>query len=666
MKKTILLAILTWFLTSPLAPSPGHGASPSMYRPLLATSAGRDSLLNVALWEDGRVTGKGRLFDYAKASNPLIRLRAVQAIGRIQDPQDAPHLIQRLDDDDVRVVHEAVFALGQLGSKEAVAPLVALRKGADVDLDVLIAEALGKIGGPDAIAALEEMIHAFQARLRAAATLGLAATADEAALGALLLAIHDGDPGVAWRAIYGLEKIKSERVPHAVRPFLDHENAMVRAYAARTLGKQEDRKAVPQIIALTSDKDLRVVINAINALGTLLEGRKDEQAVDALGALVRDHQSHHVRKAAVMALGSMGYKGAKDYLAQSILDRDAGVRAESYKSLAEVLGEKGSIYLTAGLEDGEAFVRAATLEAFGISGDKKRRDTLIDVARKEDNPQLRAAAVRGLAHFDKDDVTDVLIEKLSDEDWVVATESVTALGKVEAKSSRDALIRAYTERQKREDVDVHLEILSVLTDFKAREAETIAREALNDSDKRVREAGLALLEAIEVTPPPVGSDRSFYETDFRPARKNDLELPFGRRTALIHTDHGTFEIELFGDDAIQTAANFIKLAQDGFYDGLTFHRVVPNFVVQGGCPRGDGWGDPGYTIRSEFNQHRYDRGYVGMAHAGKDTGGSQFFITHSPQPHLNGRYTIFGQVTKGMNVVDQITQGDRFEVEIVE
>jgi cyclophilin family peptidyl-prolyl cis-trans isomerase len=105
-------------------------------------------------------------------------------------------------------------------------------------------------------------------------------------------------------------------------------------------------------------------------------------------------------------------------------------------------------------------------------------------------------------------------------------------------------------------------------------------------------------------------------------------------------------------------ANFVGLARRGYFNGLSFHRVVPDFVVQGGDPRGDGWGGPGYTIRCEYNTLGYERGRVGMALAGKDTGGSQFFITHSPQPHLNGRYTIFGEVIEGEDVLDAIQVGD--------
>jgi cyclophilin family peptidyl-prolyl cis-trans isomerase len=113
--------------------------------------------------------------------------------------------------------------------------------------------------------------------------------------------------------------------------------------------------------------------------------------------------------------------------------------------------------------------------------------------------------------------------------------------------------------------------------------------------------------------------------------------------------------------------NFVRLARRGYFDGLAVHRVVPNFVIQDGDPTGTGSGGPGYTIRCEYNPLQYDAGMVGMALSGKDTGGSQWFITHSPQPHLNGRYTIFAHVVRGMDVVRQIVQGDRIlEVRILE
>jgi cyclophilin family peptidyl-prolyl cis-trans isomerase len=129
----------------------------------------------------------------------------------------------------------------------------------------------------------------------------------------------------------------------------------------------------------------------------------------------------------------------------------------------------------------------------------------------------------------------------------------------------------------------------------------------------------------------------------------------------LETTRGLIEIELAVGEAPLTSHTIIALARKGFFTNIPFHRVVPNFVVQGGDPRGDGEGGPNFTIRDENNQLPYLRGAVGMALDWRDTGGSQFFITHSPQPHLDARYTIFGRVVKGMEVVDQLQQWDVIE-----
>ena len=139
------------------------------------------------------------------------------------------------------------------------------------------------------------------------------------------------------------------------------------------------------------------------------------------------------------------------------------------------------------------------------------------------------------------------------------------------------------------------------------------------------------------------------------------------KKAIIETDKGNIVLELFENDAPNTVANFVKLINKGYYNGLKFHRVIPNFMIQGGCPVGNGTGGPGYAIKCEINPRKHLAGTLSMAHAGKDTGGSQFFITHSPQPHLDGVHTVFGQVIEGMDVVNAIRQGDVMkQVKVVE
>jgi peptidyl-prolyl cis-trans isomerase B (cyclophilin B) len=134
-----------------------------------------------------------------------------------------------------------------------------------------------------------------------------------------------------------------------------------------------------------------------------------------------------------------------------------------------------------------------------------------------------------------------------------------------------------------------------------------------------------------------------------------------KQTAVITLGNGKqIRIEFFPDDAPKTVENFVTLAKKGFYDGLSFHRVVPDFVVQGGCPKGDGTGGPGYQVKAEFNQQKHVRGSVAMARSQHpDSAGSQFYITYGATPHLDNNYTVFGKVVSGMEEVDRIKQGDR-------
>jgi len=137
------------------------------------------------------------------------------------------------------------------------------------------------------------------------------------------------------------------------------------------------------------------------------------------------------------------------------------------------------------------------------------------------------------------------------------------------------------------------------------------------------------------------------------------------KVAEIVTGKGTMKVELYEQDAPNTVANFVKLSENGYYDGLTFHRVIPDFVIQGGCPQGSGAGGPGYSIDCELtgsNQY-HDRGVLSMAHAGRNTGGSQFFVCHSRNntSHLDGVHTCFGKVTEGVEYVDEIREGDKIE-----
>ncbi|MFC1544482.1 peptidylprolyl isomerase, partial [Gemmatimonadota bacterium] len=222
--------------------------------------------------------------------------------------------------------------------------------------------------------------------------------------------------------------------------------------------------------------------------------------------------------------------------------------------------------------------------------------------------------------------------------------------------SVDLLLDVFGEMSAPRDVEPMTRILGSLARIGDEHAIPVLRAAMVHTTPAVAEAAAAALARI--TGVEVGAS-----SDNPPERRIDWERlsGYGSRPRLqLITDRGTILVALDPGQAPQTCETILRFAEEGAYDGVPFHRVVTNFVIQGGdFERADGFGGPGFAIRSEFTRIPYRRGVIGMASGGKDTEGSQFFITHSPQPHLDGRYTAFGQVVRGMSVVDSIIQGDR-------
>ena len=312
-----------------------HAAS--RYAPLLASTAGQDTLRNLALWEDQRVTGDGTLFAYLTEGSPLVQVRAAEVIGRLQDPADAPRLIPFIAGKNRPLAREAIFALGQLGNKEAVAPLIKARTGAVPDDVRLVAEALGKLGGEDAINTLTDMLHDFAAGVRAEAALALARCKDPGAANALLLSVYDPDVNVARNAIYALEKQDIlPRTCSALTEFLENSDAGVRATAAHTLGVLKCVEASDALVHCLNDEDTGVVVNSCFALGQI----NAKHAVDPLGHVLETHKSPHARAAAASALEKLADKGARDALMQGLMDPSVMVRIHSIRAMAVAGGTK--------------------------------------------------------------------------------------------------------------------------------------------------------------------------------------------------------------------------------------------------------------------------------------------------------------------------------------
>ncbi|HET6349703.1 MAG TPA: HEAT repeat domain-containing protein, partial [Candidatus Krumholzibacteria bacterium] len=491
----------------------------------------------------------------------------------------------------------------------------------------------------------------------------LARCRDAGAANALLLSVYDPDTHVAANAIYALEKQDPlPRTCSTVVTFLDNTDPVVRMAAAHTLGVLKCKEATQGLIHRLADDDARVVIAAAFALGEL----QAKAAQPALGKVLTTHKSQLARAQAAMAMEKIADNGSRDALSQGLLDPSVMVRIQSIRAMTAVLHDKSEMYIDEMRDDGNRLVRVEAVEDIGRAGLDSHVKELGKIARDDKDPMMRVAAIDALANFKDSSIPLQLVPLLLDPDFTVAAASASALAKLKYRAAIPQLVDAYYTAGDRNFVDVERAALQALADLDAQEADTVMVQAMSDPDIRVRTLASETLVKFGQTPPPMQTPRQFAEARFDRTRRKVLGPPLGLRHAVIKTSRGDIDVELYGDDAIQTVTNFIAWAQKGFYHNLTIHRVVPNHVVQGGDPRGDGNGDAGYTIPAEVSQYRFDEGYLGIADDGKDTGSCQWFITLVPRHHLDGRYTLFGHVTKGMDTVWKLDQGDTFDVKVLD
>jgi cyclophilin family peptidyl-prolyl cis-trans isomerase len=257
-----------------------------------------------------------------------------------------------------------------------------------------------------------------------------------------------------------------------------------------------------------------------------------------------------------------------------------------------------------------------------------------------------------------------LMRGLSDPDYIVRSTVLDALTRKPSAADASAIVDAYERSARDSSNDARISAIHYLAIAWHRDSAAFSPQ-LRERIERLRPSSDPLVRAEAAgtsvfrgwpstsgTSKPLGWYQSIVRTYVLPS------LAGNRPRATIRTVRGDIVLDLFGAEAPITVDNFLRLSRSGYYRGTRFHRVVPNFVVQDGDPRDDGSGGPGYAIRDELNPRRYERGVLGMALSGPDTGGSQYFITHSPQPHLDGHYTIFGRVLRGFSALDAIVQGD--------
>jgi cyclophilin family peptidyl-prolyl cis-trans isomerase/HEAT repeat protein len=655
-----------------------------------------------------------------RARNANVRSRAVLAAGRIGNEAAVADLSELLrHDDETQVRAMAAFALGEIESPLAADALLAALENREPLIRARTVEALGKIAAalPKEQEAREKEIATailgvltFEARRRSAPDdltilLGLTATlrAKPANAGPVIAEfLTYSNPRIRADAGNALARLKLKDGNDQLRKLLTSDpDPIVRANAARVLGATEDKAAYEGLLnRALNDKDSRVRVSSIRALATLKDTRAAETLIRRGAALTENDFTRRGTAAGealdiATALGrilqasqntkALGWlRSARERFGSAAPETEVALARISPAGYLEEIGSgavgKKNVQTTILLN-----WRAASALAQGLgeiaatpdsNKDKKRLtsqaeellrfmlayrnsgltiNTLVAVHSEYAVPDV----LRAFAAFKPKDLAEVLRSHFKESDVVIRGTAADLLGELppdetNARALIDALPVALADRQLN---DAALSILDALAKQKTAKANEAIKTALDSTDHLVRRRAVALLKTNGV-----GDFASRIGTVKTTNTAADYERAVGRIgkqvRAVVNTTKGSFTIEFLPEDAPLTVDNFVQLAKRHYFNGFTVHRVVPNFVIQDGDPRGDGNGGPGYQIRCEINEAPYERGAVGMALSGKDTGGSQWFVTHSAQPHLDGGYTVFGNVTSGMDVVDNIARGD--------
>ncbi|QRO01183.1 peptidylprolyl isomerase [Archangium violaceum] len=649
----------------------------------------------VAVWEDRRSLADGRLVELATRGAVPVRVRALRALARIQALSTLETVLAGLGAAEVPVRDEAAFAAGVLAlswepltdaEKARMTEALLAAEAAEKDEGVrrTLLDSLGKLATPGAVRRLSDRLTDGHPGVggRAAMALGVAARrgASMAEVPLAQVAVLTR-PGQSDESRYGgayllaLAK-RSEALP-SLRRCLGDEAPDVRALCVKGMGDTggpEDAAVVGG--RLLRDEVPRVAAEAARSLAKLA-GRcgGDCTPLDELlalksrvGSVARgDSASGH----ALLALAQQGLPeaGRPVLVALRRAIQEAAPGAVSEVATGDLMNldcrlaaalDRQTGTLDESLRCGGGQVPEARRLALGLreiaqSRGKGGANGAVKYLSHPDT-RVRLAALDAVSSRPVPEAAGPVRELIGGSDPVVAASAASTAGKLKDAEALPR-VRALAERVPQEP-DMAEPVAGGLVELAGKDAEPVLRTWLQHPHANVRRVAAESLSGLTG----------------QPVRALHVELPADARhpepapagsTLTFRTSKGAFTVALDAEAPL-TSGNLVTLARKGYFRGITFHRVVPDFVAQGGDPRGDGEGGPGYSIRCEMTRRPYRRGVLGMALSGKDTGGSQFFFTHSPQPHLDGRYTAFGEVTRGMDVVDRLLEGDTIlDVEVV-
>ena len=642
--------------------------------------------------QDSHKGNDKRLIAFLRDKDAFTRARAVEAYGSLQDTTVVKQIFPLLNDKNEEVRTSTAFALGQTISQMSEAGRILNEKiffEKKLFTTKRMIEEYGKFCTKDG---LEKLCSEFQndsskteALLMAIARAGYRNINSSVSTMFALGQIYSSNTKVIQAASYALMRIgATQEVKDAlnkITSLAEDKNVYARMNCATLLGKISDAQTIlPTLVTLAeNDSDWRVRVNGIKSLGKLDIALYQGILFSLIPQL--SDSNEHVSLAVLDAIGTIA---AGDSLHEEM-------RKETWNNLITIVENKNGKYSLR--QQGSASVVFAKLFGAKVSGYVKPKAKIAET--------LNAKYIEAQSYIATDDVFQILLDYASSEDALFARTAIDgfqtyfkkAKQNVEQRnqayekligllsSSNDIavltsvataledslyphattvqpLIDCFNKQKYPEGIEVMQQIISTLGSLKSEKATSFLEQQLQHKDRTISNAAANALKEL------TGKDFSAKITSSTKPTYTDYDWKFlfalkeTTRVELV-TNKGNIELELYRDKAPFTVMNFLKLAKKNFYNNTFFHRVVSNFVIQGGDPRGDGWGGPSYAIRSEFSTLKYDEnGIVGMGSAGKDTEGSQFFITHSPTPHLDGRYTIFGKVVNGIDVVNSILVGD--------
>jgi cyclophilin family peptidyl-prolyl cis-trans isomerase/HEAT repeat protein len=631
--------------------------------------------------EDGRSLDTILIARLLQDPLPEMRARAALAAGRIRDRSAAPLLLHAAADQDPHVRAGAAFALGLLGDTTT----VVLEALSSLSTQYRIA---GHAPAREAVAALGLLAHgagrpALEALLRDPAA--PATVRDEALLAiwrlpratgtADLIAPHAtaAETETRWRAVYALWRVGGvESVPLLLAAAADT-NDIVRANAVRGLRASVTDSASAQAAALdallraSSDAHAHVRINALRLLAAY---RQPTRTLPVLVSRLND-EDNNTAVVAAQALVELGPAAAS---ALAAVARDAqrpdGVRFAALASWSRVDPQDAGAVATQWADSARWLVRLQSAAALSSMPPRQAAPTLERLAR-DANQLVASRALNALVPMTDSlpHLRRIFLEQLASTHVLVRAAAAGGLCRNAHAADTEPLLLAYDRASRDPSREARTAALSALgrliragvpahRAFWARfGGEAPADPAVFRAIAQNIGTPPAAWGPVPTAGPPPPRPLAFYVDVVRTLVAPVLAGEPAPRVA-IETIHGDIVLELAAAEAPLTVHNFLALVQRGYYDGTRWHRVVPNFVLQDGDPRGDGSGGPGHVIRDELNLRRYQRGTLGMALSGPDTGGGQFFITHSPQPHLDGGYTVFGRVVGGMEAADRVVQDE--------